>query len=390
MLLPNCSKPNFKTKIIITKHIKYYSTTYNQLIQNSVENINQILEKNDRSSYILSRYIPEPARNTFMAIRAFNLEINKINEGGLNQQSIASKASKQMSQTLGMSTSDLKFKFWSDLLLRVFTDNNSTSDLGEPIAILLRDALNQNLNLDITYFQKFLQTRRSFIKNNASFMNTNEICSYGEGTYSQLNYLTQNLLLSPQISPSSIKLLENSTQLQSNIIDIAAHIGQATAIASMIQGLKYYATSRNQITLPIDLMNNENLSQESILKLFNGSISDEEEINEIKDKLKQVVYNTAIVANDHILTAQKKLQDFKLEVPNVVSSSNDLKLQKFSKNWKGKIPDSIFTPLMICIPTNLFLKKLEKNDFDILNLNFQQPEWRLAWISFKDYYQRKI
>ncbi|KAI5953230.1 hypothetical protein KGF54_002601 [Candida jiufengensis] len=390
MLLSKCLKPNqFKSFSYI--NYRHYSTNYDQLIQNSIENVSQLLEKNDRSSYILAQYIPEPARNTFLAIRAFNLEINKINEGGQNSQSVASKASKQMSQTMGISTADLKFKFWSDLILRIFTEDSSNlKELGEPIAILLRDALQKGLILDISFFQKFLQTRRLFIKDNASFQNINEICSYGEGTYSQLNYLTQGLLLSSSISPSSVKLLESSSSLQANITDIAAHIGQATAIASMITGLKYYATSKNQITLPIDLMTKENLSQESILKLFSGNISDEEEIKDISDKLKQVVYNTAIVANDHMLTAQKKLKDFKSEVPDTIGNTSDQILKKQSKNWKGNIPDALFTPLMIGIPTSLYLKKLEKNDFDILNLNFQQPEWRLAWTSFKDYYQRKI
>ncbi|KAI5967365.1 hypothetical protein CANMA_003185 [Candida margitis] len=372
--------------------IRYASTSYNSLLHNSVESVNQTLEKSDRSSYILAQYIPEPARNTFLAIRAFNLEISKINEGGKNVQSRASMASKQMTQTLGVSTADLKFKFWSDLLLRVFTDDpNSSQGLGEPIAILLRDGLRNNLNIDLSYLQKFLQTKRSFIKSNASFGTTNEICSYGEGTYSQLNYLTQQVLLSPPISPSSTQLLQYSPALQSTITDIAAHIGQATAIAAMITGLRYYASTRNQVPLPIDLMNNHDLSQESVLRLFQGHISDTKDEQGLKNKLNSVIYETAVVANDHMLTANKKLNDFKKEVVKVIDMhSDDQKFQVYAKKWRGKVPDVIFTPLMVGIPTSLYLRKLEKHDFDILNTNLQQPEWRLAWTSFKDYYLRKI
>ena len=167
---------------------------------------------------------------------------------------------------MGISTTDIKFKFWSDLLSRVFTDPSSEKNLGEPIAILVRDALRNDLNLDLSYFHQFLQTRKHFLQTK-SFQTVNGICSYGEGTYSQLNYLTQGLLLSPSISPSAISLLEHSTSLQSKVSDIAAHIGQATAIGSMILGLKYYSSTRNQVTLPIDLMTKFDLSQESVLRL---------------------------------------------------------------------------------------------------------------------------
>lgn len=391
-MLVNQVKTSFKAVPNFIAFSRYSSTSYNSLLHNSVESINQILEKSDRSSYILAQYIPEPARNTFLAIRAFNLEISKINEGGKNVQSRASMASRQMTQTLGVSTADLKFKFWSDLLLRVFTDDpNSLQDLGEPIAILLRDGLRNNMNIDLSYLQKYLQTKRSFIKNNASFDTTNEICSYGEGTYSQLNYLTQQVLLSPSISPSSVQLLQDSPILQSLVTDIAAHIGQATAIAAMITGLRYYASTRNQVPLPIDVMNSHDISQESVLRLFQGHITDPNDEQDLRNKLNLVIYDTAIVANDHMLTANKKLSDFKKEVGQVVSMhSNDKNFQAFAKKWKGNIPDAIFTPLMVGIPTSLYLKRLEKHDFDVLNTNLQQPEWRLAWSSFKDYYFRKI
>lgn len=372
---------------------RFYSTgnNYELLLHNAQENINQLLEKNDRSSYILAQYIPEPTRNAFLAIRAFNLEINKINVGGKNMGSIASKASIQMSNRLGVSTSDLKFKFWQDLLNKIFIEYNDDKDIGEPIAILLRDALRNDLNLDITYFNQFLSTRQHFLKTGGNFNSVNDICSYGEGTYSQLNYLTQGLLLSPSISPSAIKLLEYSPDLQSKISDIAAHIGQATAIGSMILGLNYYASKRNQIILPIDLMTKFELSQESVLRLCQGHIQDKQQQQDIREKLKNVVYETAIVANDHILTARDKLLKSKNEIKEILNQhANDQLLIKSSKKWRKNIPDVIFTPFMVSIPTTLYLNKLEKYDFDVFHQKLQQKEWRLPWTSFKSYYQRSI
>ncbi|KAK6455747.1 isoprenoid synthase domain-containing protein [Scheffersomyces xylosifermentans] len=367
------------------------SDRYALQLHNAQENVNTLLETHDRSSYVLAQYIPEPARNAFLAIRAFNLEVNKINDGGSNYGSVASQASSQLSKSMGISTADMKFKFWSDLMARVFTDDpHSEKDIGEPVAILLRDALRNDLNLDISYFHQFLQTRRHFLKNK-TFNTIDDICAYGEGTYSQLNYQTQGLLLSPSISPSVISLLEHSTSLQSRISDIAAHIGQATAISAMILGLNYYATSRNQVTLPVNVMSKFDLSQEAVLRLTQGHIRDENEIKDIREKLKNVIYETATTSNDHMLTAREKLNQSRQEIIEIVKSNKqDKLLSQNSKKWRKWLPDVIFTPFMVSIPTTLYLQKLEKSDFDIFHPKMQQKEWRLAWRSFKDYHQRTI
>lgn len=365
------------------------SIRFSSSVYNARENLNQLLEVSDRSSYILAQYIPEPARDAFLAIRAFNLEINKINDGGSNRQSTASKASSQLSLTMGISTVDVKFKFWSDLLSKIFQDPYSETTIGEPIAILLREALRNDLNLDIVYFHQFLQTRRHFLKTK-TFQTAQDICSFGEGTYSQLNYLTQGLLLSPSISPSTISLLEYSPTLQLKVTDIAAHIGQATAISSMILGVEYYSKSRNQVTLPVDLMTKYELSQEDVFRITQGHSSSD--LEDVREKLKSVVYDTAIVANDHILTARSKLVQVRDEIKEVVKENElkDSKLREFSKKWKAGIPDVIFTPFLVSIPTSLYLEKLEKCDFDILNKKMQQKEWKLAYRSYMGYHKRRI
>lgn len=366
------------------------NNNYDLQLHSAREDINSLLEVHDRSSYILAQYIPEPARDAFLAIRAFNLEINKISDGGNNPNSVSSKASNQLSGSMGISTSDIKFKFWSDLLSGVFTDPMSERNLGEPIAILIRDSLRNDLNLDLSYFHQFLQTRKHFLQSK-SFQTVNDICSYGEGTYSQLNYLTQGLLLSPSISPSAISLLEHSTSLQSKVSDISAHIGQATAIGSMILGLKYYASTRNQVTLPIDLMTKFDLSQESVLRLTQGHLKNESDIIEVREKLKNITYETAVTANDHILSARKKLDQSREDILSIVKSHpGDQILQRHQKRWRKNIPDVIFTPFMVAIPTTLYLQKLEKYDFDVFHPKLQQQEWRLAWASFRNYYQRRI
>lgn len=361
--------------------------SYQQQVHNAVENVSALLEQNDRLSYLLAQYVPEPARNAFLAIRAFGLEVNKISDGGTNSQSRASRALSQLSGSMGISTADMKFKFWSDMVGRAFS---GSGDIGEPVVFLLRDALDAGLNLDIAHFHLFLQTRRHFLQAN-QFNSVADICSYGEGTYSQLNYATQGVLLSPSISPSVIHLLELSPELQTNVGDIAAHIGQATAVSSMILGLQYYATSRNQVTVPVDLMTKFELSQETVLRLAQGHLKEKAEVDEATEKLQNVVFETAVNANDHLLAARTKLELVKLDISRMVNERpDDALLGRNSRKWRRGIPDVVFTPFMVAIPTSLYLHKLEKHDFNVLSPKLQQKEWRLAWRSFRSYYQRKI
>lgn len=362
---------------MLTKHVGRRYLSYQNQLRNAVENVNSLLEQNDRLSYLLAQYIPEPARNTFLAIRAFGLEINKI----------SSKPSAGAGASLGgIPATDLKFKFWSDFLTKAFMDRDN---IGEPIAFLLRDGLRNGENLDIAYFQQFLQTRKHFLQQ-SQFKSVSEICSYGEGTYSQLNYATQALLLSPHIAPSVINLFEHLTDLQSKVSEVAAHIGQSTAITLMILGLNYYASTKNFVTAPVDLMTKYEVSQEAVLRLFQGHLK-EENASETREKLKNVIYETAITANDHLISARSKLRDVKKEIEEIVKKNPDDKLLNNNyKKWRRGYPDVIFTPLMVAIPTSLYLQRLEKNDFDLLNKKLQHKEWRLAFTSFRSYYQRKI
>lgn len=361
--------------------------TYEQQLAKPAENVNVLLENSDRLSYILAQYIPEPARNGFLAIKAFGLEANKITDGGSASGSRALKALNQLSSSMGLTTADMKFKFWSDMVSKAFTDQG---ELHEPTVFLLRDALRLGLNLDISYFHQYLQTRRYFLQSK-QFKSVEDICSYGEGTYSQLNYATQALLLLPLISPSVIHLLELSPQLQNKVSDIAAHIGQATAVSSMILGFDYYASTRNIVTMPVDLMTKFELSQELAIRLAQGHIKDATEKEEAIEKLQNVVFETAVTANDHLISARLKLTQVREDIAKLVKSKpHDSLLQRNFKKWRKGIPDVIFIPFMNAIPTSLYLEKLEKNDFNMYSPKLKQKEWRLGWRSFRNYYKRVI
>lgn len=355
------------------------STAYSLQLEKARESCLRSLSSFDKSSYILSAYIPKPARDYFIAIRAFNIEISKI-------ASHDSQVDKQLHSSIGISSNDLRFKFWEDMLFKIFQNPFSDQVIGEPVGLLLRDGVRNEFNLSPDGFNQMLTTRKHFLSN-PSFQNIDAICSYGEGLYSQMNYLVQNLLISNQLSPSTIRLVEKSDGLQNLLTEISAHIGQATGIASIVVSTKYYAQNKNQINLPIDIMTKHGLSQEALLRLFQGHKDlDPESVSKLKD----VIYESCITANDHLLTAREKLKRAKQEVSRIVNTTEDDLILRKSKTWNKQFPDCLFVPLMSSIPLDGYLSQLEKNDFDIVSKNVENKYWRLVWSSYRNYRKRII
>ena len=76
-----------------------------------------------------------------------------------------------------------------------------------------------------------------------------------------------------------------------------------------------------------------------------------------------MVYETAITANDHMLTAKSKLEMARQEIKKIVQEQpQDQLLNKFSMKWRKGIPDSLYVPTMAGIPTSLF-EQIRKMQF---------------------------
>ncbi|GMM36353.1 hypothetical protein DASC09_036780 [Saccharomycopsis crataegensis] len=374
----NSDTRNHVVRVISRRGIS--DNRYSQQLESARTNVRSTLEKYDRSSFILSAYVPEPARDSFLAIRAFNVEVSKIN------------LKNNYANMGGLTSVDLKFKFWSDFLSRVFRNPNGNETITEPTMFLIRDSLKQGVSLNVDYFNTFLNSRKHWLEK-PTFQDIDSICSFGEGTYSQLIYLQQSTLLSSHISPSAISLLEESPSIQNLTTDIAAHIGQANSIASTLLSLKYYA-KQELVPLPIDVMAEQDLSQDSLIGYINEISKDKKVKNlELEEKLKNVIFAVSTRANDHLLTGRYKLDKLKEEIKKVSASTNNELVSKYSKSWRGGIPDVIFVPFMNSIPVDIFIKNLQKKDFNILDdriTNSSMNRWRVVWNSFYNYYSRNI
>lgn len=381
-------KKNLHKKLIynykyLTKNsnFKNYSTSsldpYTEKVNKARFDCLEQLSKADPSTLLISKLYPEYLRDSFIAFKSLNIELSKISFGF---QPGASNKSNEFN--------NLKFSFWLQQLEKCENLNSSNFskliiELNEPCTILIADTILKNLNFDISMLKQMIHSHKYFYNNNSSsgFRNLDEICSFGEGTYSQMNYLMQSILLSPQLtgfSDSGIKLLElpNSNNLRNNLTDISAHLGQATAISSFLIGLKYFADKKQTLMLPSDTLTKYKLPEEICLRYLQGNeINDN--TNNIKELMKNVIFDIATLANDHIISARTKLEHSK-KIINEISLNNN-EIRNLLKSEKKNFPNCLYLPYLSGLPTILYLERLEKYDFDMLHPKLMYKEWRLAF-----------
>jgi NADH dehydrogenase [ubiquinone] 1 alpha subcomplex assembly factor 6 len=88
-------------------------------------------------------------------------------------------------------------------------------------------------------------------------------------------------------------------------------------------------------------------------------------------KFDDVVFETATRANDHIISAQSIMKELKAELG-------------------GSLPDTVVLTAMGAIPTQLYLERLEKANFNLLDPRLSRSEWRLPWRSYRVYMKQAI
>ncbi|CAN6621781.1 hypothetical protein TRVA0_008S02762 [Trichomonascus vanleenenianus] len=327
---------------------RWYSTETALTVESARDQCIKLLSEQDRSSYVLRSYIPAKARDAFIAVRAFNLE-----------------TARAVDSASRVEFAKMKIEFWKSVVQKALSPSliSLKSVPAEPVAVLLGSAaLNDKIQLSKRFLITLLQTRETYASN-PPFRNVDAMASYGEGTYSQLNYLTQEALYS--VSPKVTEFLNEHPPLIEQVDTIMAHIGQATGIATFLRGFEYFARHKDFVALPVDMMTRHGVSQEAVLNYFRGNAE------HLHPGVSEVVYETATRANDHIISARTLLDNLR-------------------ETLKGSIPDAMFVPAMNAIPVVLYLEKLEKHNFDVTNRGLKKQEWRLPYRSFKAYKLRRF
>ncbi|KAL7267170.1 hypothetical protein RUND412_010254 [Rhizina undulata] len=219
-----------------------------------------LLRKYDYPSHLLTAFIHPRARDAYLAIRAFNVDIALIEDRVSNT-------------TVGK----MRMQFWRSAIEGAF----SGKPPAEPVAVLLHKVLSEDgAKLSKGFFLKVIASREQYL-GSPSFPTLDSLELYAESTYSTLSYL----------------LLE-SLHLHSLPLDhVLSHIGKSTGIAAILRGLPLLA-SRGTVVLPLDVCAEFDLRQEDVIRRGPDAPG-----------LAETVFKIATRANDHLITARKMFGD---------------------------------------------------------------------------------
>ncbi|KAK3708325.1 hypothetical protein LTR37_011590 [Vermiconidia calcicola] len=333
------------------------------------------LRKYDTPSSLLLPYIPSHARDAYIALRAFNIEV-------------ARTADTTSTPTIGA----MRLQFQRDAVSKSLAG----SPPKQPIAILLAKAAEDlahrtdgRSKFSKSWFMRIVDTREKYLSN-PPYPSIASLESYAENTYSTLLYLTLQALPMASLTADHV----------------ASHIGKATGIAAVLRGLPLIAfprstnTHNNQggfaagdvgatrhgaVMLPLDIMAEAGVREEDVLR--NGSNA---------HGLRDAIFQVATRANDHLITARqmmdsiRKGEDAGHEFEHLDEEEHNYLPRSRGKETQSQEVERAFGVFMPAIATQLWLDRLQKHDFDVFEPKLRMTDWRLPWRAFWAWNRRKM
>ncbi|KAF3910819.1 hypothetical protein ABW20_dc0103953 [Dactylellina cionopaga] len=306
--------------LILTSARRHSTHSHQHHAPTSIEDVRaycrELLRTHDYPSYILSTFTPQSIRDAHLAIRAFNIDVASVAD-----------------QVSNLAVGRMRMQFWRDAIEKTYTGNPPQ----EPVALLLSKVINQDgIQLTKSFWLKVIAAREQYL-GNQSYTSLDALETYSESTYSSLHYLS----------------LEALNYRSTNLDHVASHIGKASGITAVLRGTPLLASpgpnsSQAAVLLPVDVCVKHGLRQEDVIRSGSGAAG-----------LKDVVFEIATRANDHLITAREML-----------------------KHAGGEGRGMAFTTFLPAVPTSLYLGRLEDVDFDVFHPSLQRREWRLPWKAY--------
>ncbi|CAG8440960.1 4292_t:CDS:2 [Dentiscutata heterogama] len=218
----------------------------------------------------------------------------------------------------------IRMQFWRDTIDNVFKGKPPQ----QPIAQALFNAL-ETCRLSPLFFKRVIDEREANL-DDLPYFSIKDLESYGENTASCLLYLHLESL--------------NVKDMQAD--HAASHIGKAIGIVTILRAFPYLASKRRML-LPTELIAKHNISQEEIFR--SGPVKG----------LDDVVFEIATLAHDHLLTA---------------------------RSFLPYIPGQALPALLSAVPCDLYLKRLEKYNFNVFEPKVNRKDWRLPiqlWLRYR-------
>ncbi|KXT10050.1 hypothetical protein AC579_9676 [Pseudocercospora musae] len=339
-----------------------------------------VLRKYDTPSSLLLPYIPSHARDAYVALRAFNIDV-------------ARTADTTSTPTIGM----MRLQFHKDAVTKALAGTPPK----QPIALLLAKAAcdvsrrsSGNSKFSKSWFMRIIDTREKYLSN-PPYPSMTSLESYAEHTYSTLLYLTLQALPMASVTADHI----------------ASHLGKAMGISAVLRGLPLIAfpapgnshsnqrggmgmarevpaTRHGAVMLPLDVMAEAGVREEDVLR--NGARA---------DGLRDAVFTVATRANDHLITARQMLHNIRAgqDAGHEFEHQHEVEhvhMPSTSPTGRSETPaqevERAFGVFMPAVATQMWLDRLQKLDFDVFQPKLRVTDWKLPFKAYWAYSRRKI
>lgn len=250
-----------------------------------------------------------------------------------------------------------------------------------------------------TWFMRIISEREKYM-DGRPYPTIESLERYAENTYSTLLYLTLQGLPVGSVAADHI----------------ASHIGKAAGITAILRGLPLIAfpsppnhhsnktssvggtlntqrRTQGSITLPLDVMARAGVREEDVFR-----------VGAEAPGLRDAVFEVATRASDHLITARQMLKNiyagqdvghaFEYEEEEEHQYQQQYERGGGAAGGKNKTAqqreeiDRAFSVFMPAVATELWLKRLQKYDFDIFREELRRREWRLPWRAYWGFRRR--
>ncbi|XP_037309995.2 NADH dehydrogenase (ubiquinone) complex I, assembly factor 6 isoform X1 [Pungitius pungitius] len=208
----------------------------------------QLVRSRDYDGYVSSLLLPEEARRSSLALRAFNVELAQVKD------SVSQK-------TIGL----MRMQFWKTAVEDIYRDEPPKQPVSGELwrAVRKHELTKRWLLRIITEREKDLDDR--------AYRNLQELETYSENTQSSLIYLLLQCLGLKNVHADHA----------------ASHIGKAQGIVTCLRATPYHS-SRRRVYLPMDVCMLHGASQEDFIR--GGR----------EQSVRDVVYDVASQAHVHL------------------------------------------------------------------------------------------
>jgi len=256
------------------------------------------VRKQDYENFLCGSLFPIESRKAYFAVRALNIELANIKEISSNVQ-----------------IGSMRLDWWKDAIKLIYKGIPPE----HPVTKALFESI-QNFRLTQSWFLKLIDQRNRDIENQP-IRNIQDIENYAENSASVLLYLGLECL--------GVRNLDADHAV--------SHIGKANGISILLRATPYH-NKRRICYLPLDIMAKHSVSQED---LFRNSF--------VPDRLREVIYDVASVANDHLRKSRELNKEIPKEALPALQSSaiSDIFLTNLRKT-NFNIYDETLTKKIFC------------------------------------------